>query len=257
MMWFSSFLLEEFFRMFTLSISTSDILVKLSQYETVKRKLKEKARTFSQPRKKCEQPMSAVEPWQMLKEICVLLRLIVLVSTIAFALLRTPYAVAQSSLDLSIAESIQLYAKSIGMQDDQPTSNFVGFVASRAESTFKIEVLHADSPLDVVINEFSCYIAKDPSAVCKLVLIQPRCFYYAQSGQFSVKNFREAFKYGVELGSSLGIEPDQITQLKIWQSARKLNGKLSIGAKSLHFSCEHSAQQISCQETSDSGDDEV
>ncbi len=157
-----------------------------------------------------------------------------------------------SRIELATVQSVTMYAENIGLDSNTPTNHFVGFSSTLAGSGVDVEVFHADSPIDILVNQYACTSDSVSGTECNLASQYPRCFYFAEIGRFSISDFGGVFGQGIHALLAEGIEADAIRAVKIWQSGYYVFSKFSYEesgstlAKS--FSCEES-KRLNCIET--------
>lgn len=156
-----------------------------------------------------------------------------------------------SKLELSTVQSVTMYAKTFGLDFNTPTNHFVGFSSVQTGSGADVEVFHADSPIDILVNQYGCTSDSISGTECNLVSQYPRCFYFADTGRFSISHFGVAFGQGIHALLAEGIESDAITAVKVWQSGTHIFSKFSFDhAGTNHsklFACEE-ASRLNCSE---------
>jgi hypothetical protein len=184
----------------------------------------------------------------------VYLKVVVLVAMVFFAFLSFGHPRYDSPIELATIQSVIMYANTYGLDLNKPTPHFVGFSSVKSTMQIDVEVFHADSPLDILVNQYAC--TSDSISIsgtnCNLISQYPRCFYYADTGQFSISDYGIVLGQGIHALSHDGVKGDAITAIKIWQSGHQVFSKISFeksGANATKiFSCNDTVTGLSCSE---------
>jgi hypothetical protein len=163
---------------------------------------------------------------------------------------------AESALEVAAFESIAIYATERKIERDLPTQHFVGFSSRHVEAGVAVEIFHADSPIDILVNQYDCFTdAPLPGPGCRLAMQVPRCFYSADTGRFSISDFDQAFAQGIRSTPRDDTKLGAVAAVKLWQSGYRLFGRFlmteSAGAQKTQFVCARSETGLGCLETSD------
>ncbi len=128
-------------------------------------------------------------------------------------------------LDLATKESLRQYVKESGIEVDKPTFHFLGYSSSRSSVHIDVQIFHASSPIDISINQLECRFNLNPEAECELVSVEPRCYYFAETGAYSVSDFATA-REKIESALKLTEDEGSIQALKMWQSGQYILSRI-------------------------------
>ena len=163
-------------------------------------------------------------------------------------------ALGASALELAAQESIAVYATERKIERDLPSPHFVGFSSRHVGTGVLVEIFHADSPIDILVNQYNCTTDIPlTSQGCRLTMQFPRCFYSAEAGRFSIADFDQAFDKAIRSTPRDRTRDDGLAAVKLWQSGHRIFGKVlmaeSAGGQKSQFVCARTQIGIGCLET--------
>lgn len=127
-------------------------------------------------------------------------------------------------LENSIAASLSSYTREMSVDPDSASIRFVGFSAEGLDQSYHIDIFHAFSPMDITIKSYQC----NGENSCKLFAENPRCFYFAQAGNYSIYQMNEAYEESLQLLPKRENSGDSLIKAKFWQSLEKIYGRFSL-----------------------------
>lgn len=125
---------------------------------------------------------------------------------------------AESSFQSDLLETLKIYTLQNNLGLNKPSDNFMGFSITSAGSENQVTVYHADSPVDVILNDYLCSV----SGGCKQVARDPRCFYYTPGGSYSPMDLYNLAFQQVQNPRDWAVE-----QVKFWQLGTAVYGRIS------------------------------
>ncbi|WP_413587112.1 hypothetical protein [Bdellovibrio sp. HCB274] len=154
---------------------------------------------------------------------------------------------SESGFRADLLATLQIYAKQNNLGLDKPTDNFMGFSITPHDSGNSVTVYHADSPVDVIINDYVC-----SESGCELVARNPRCFYYTPGGSHSALAI-----YNQAILLSEKSREWKIHQLKFWQLGELVYGRISdiTTANNELYVCRQYAKSMDCESVSELPDE--
>ncbi|QLY23951.1 hypothetical protein [Bdellovibrio sp. KM01] len=161
--------------------------------------------------------------------------------------LSVPVLAAESSFKGDLLEVLQIYAKQNNLGLNKPSNNFMGFSITAAGSENKVTVYHADSPIDVILNDYVC-----SNQGCQQVARDPRCFYYTPGGSYSAMAIYEAAFQQAQIPRPWGIG-----QLKFWQLGATVYGRISSPSADSNelYSCSVKQADLVCESALETPDE--
>ncbi|WP_413578151.1 hypothetical protein ACLVWU_06370 [Bdellovibrio sp. HCB290] len=154
---------------------------------------------------------------------------------------------SDSGYQADLLATLQIYAKQNNIGLNKPTDNFMGFSITTAGSESSVTVYHADSPVDIVTNDYTC---KD--SACELIARNPRCFYYTPGSSHAAMAL-----YDVALLLAQTPRDWKFDQLKFWQLGNIIYGRIT-NATSMNnefYACQQQPQGLICESTSELPDE--
>ncbi|WP_413557218.1 hypothetical protein [Bdellovibrio sp. HCB209] len=146
-----------------------------------------------------------------------------------------------------VLDVLHIYSKLNDVGLNKPSNNFMGFSIRSDVGENQVMVYHADSPVDVILNGFTC-----TAAGCDMKSRDPRCFYYTPGGSYSAMDIYDlAFK-------QLQQPRDWVVdELKFWQLGHEVYGRISNfqANQSERYTCSLHSEGLICESTSETPDE--
>lgn len=164
------------------------------------------------------------------------------------------YQAGEIGLKGAIFSSLDVYAKEYRVETGHPTHSLVGISAYRNNVGIGVDVFHAESPIDILVNEYGCEPTETSGVSCERESQYPRCFYFADTGYFSISDFKLALEEEMSRLLSGGESIKSLVAIKMWQGGDHLYGKLSLSKttkiEEIFIVCQKRAFDIVCSTTS-------
>jgi hypothetical protein len=154
---------------------------------------------------------------------------------------------AESTFQADLLETLKIYTQQNNLGLDKPSDNFMGFSITSSGSENQVTIYHADSPVDVILNDYLCSVTG-----CKQVARDPRCFYYTPGGSYSPRDL-----YDVAFQQVQNPRDWKIEQLKFWQLGSAIYGRISnlTSQASELYSCSPKQRGLVCTSVSKTPDE--
>ncbi len=154
---------------------------------------------------------------------------------------------AESSFKGDLLETLQIYSKQNNLGLNKPSNNFMGFSITADGEQNQVTVYHADSPVDVILNDYVC-----SSKGCDQVARDPRCFYYTPGGNYSAMAI-----YDVAFLQAQNPREWSVDQMKFWQLGAAVYGRISnlTSQNSELYSCSLKQSGLVCESVGETPDE--